>query len=235
MRPASENFEDRIPRGTRRRQLFHPATNTIARFSIFGGIFVIAGLFWFGATLSNSSYTTNADVALAQPVQFSHEHHVAGLGISCQYCHTAVEDSSNAGMPPTQTCMSCHSQIWSDSPMLEPVRESYRTGVPIEWNRVYDLPDFVYFNHSIHVQKGIGCTSCHGQVDEMPLMRKAQPLSMGWCLGCHRAPEEQIRPVEEVYNMDYTQPADQTSLGRELLEKYHVNTEKLTNCSICHR
>lgn len=222
-------------RGTRRRQLFHPSTNTIARVSIFGGIFILAGIAALAATITRSSYRTGADVALVQPVPFSHEHHVGGLGISCQYCHSSVEDSAFAGLPPTQTCMTCHSQIWSESPMLEPVRESFRSGVPIAWNRVYDLPDFVYFNHSIHVQKGIGCTSCHGQVDEMQLMRKQQPLFMEWCLGCHRAPEKAIRPKEEVFNMEWVPPPDQEAQGHELLKKYHVDTAKLTNCSTCHR
>jgi hypothetical protein len=215
--------------------LFHPSTNTIAKVSIFGGIFILAGLFAVGAALARSSYGTGANVALAQPVQFSHDHHVGGLGISCQYCHSTVEDAAFAGMPPTHTCMTCHSQIWSDSPMLEPVRESFRTGEPIAWNRVYDLPDFVYFNHSIHVNKGIGCTSCHGQVDRMQLMSKAQPLTMQWCLDCHRAPEKAIRPKEEVFNMEWTPPANQEEIGRTLLQEYHVDTSKLTNCSTCHR
>ena len=231
----ASNEQPERPIRAGRRQLFHPSTNTIARVSIFGGIFILAGIFAVGATLAKSSYRSGADVALAQPVQFSHDHHVAGLGIGCQYCHSSVEDSAYAGMPPTQTCMTCHSQIWSDSPMLEPVRESYRTGEPIQWNRVYDLPDFVYFNHSIHVNKGIGCTSCHGQVDEMPLMRKAQPLTMEWCLSCHRAPEQAIRPREEVFNMEWTPPANQVEIGRGLLEEYNVVTSNLTNCSTCHR
>ena len=234
MMPPTGDPEAR-PRTPRRRQLFHPATNVIAKVTVFGGIFILAGIIYVLAILNRSSYASGADVALAQPVQFSHEHHVKGLGISCQYCHSSVEDSSFAGIPPTHTCMTCHSQIWADSPMLEPVRASFSTGEPIPWNRVYNLPDFVYFNHSIHVQKGIGCTTCHGQVDEMPLMRKEQPLHMEWCLDCHRAPEQFIRPREEVFNMDWVPPADQVARGRELLQEYHVNTEKLTNCSICHR
>ena len=229
-----ERPEERAPR-IRRRQLFHPATNVIARFSIFGGIFILAGLAGLGARLYNSAYQNNADVAIAQPVPFSHEHHVRGLGIGCQYCHTTVTQSAFAGMPPTQTCMTCHSQIWADSPMLEPVRASFASGQPIEWNRVYDLPDFVYFNHSIHVTKGIGCTSCHGQVDQMPLMRKQQALTMQWCLSCHVAPEKQIRPRDQVFNMEWTPPPDQIARGRELLREYNVNTAILTNCSICHR
>ena len=222
-------------RGTRRRQLFHPATNTIARVSIFGGIFILAALASMGARIYTSAYYNNANVAVEQPVPFSHDHHVAGLGIGCQYCHTSVEDSAFAGIPPTHTCMTCHSQIWSNSQMLEPVRASYRTGEPIQWNRVYNLPDFVYFNHSIHVQKGIGCSSCHGRVDQMALTSLAQPLYMEWCLSCHREPEKFIRPRAEVYNMAWTQPPDQVAQGRRLLEEYHVDTSKLTNCSICHR
>ena len=209
--------------------------NTIARVSIFGGILILGALAFVIAEINTSDYLTNTRVAVAQPVPFSHDHHSGGLGISCQYCHTSVETSSNAGMPATHTCMTCHSQIWATSPMLEPVRESYRTGDPLEWNRVYDLPDFVYFNHSIHVNKGIGCTSCHGQVDQMPLMQKAQPLFMEWCLSCHREPEKFIRPRDQVFNMDWTPPANQISQGEQLIKDYHVDKAKLTNCSICHR
>ena len=129
-----------------------------------------------------------------QPIPFSHAHHVGGLGIDCRYCHTSVETSSFAGIPPTKTCMNCHSQIWSTSPTLEPVRESFRTGVSIQWTRVNDLPDYVYFNHSIHVNKGIGCESCHGRVDRMPLTWQENSLQMDWCLDCHRDPGKHIRP-----------------------------------------
>ena len=146
---------------------------------------------------------------------FSHEHHVRGLGIDCRYCHTSVEKSSFAGIPPTETCMTCHSQIWTDSPMLEPVRTSLRTNTPIRWNRVHDLPDYVYFNHGIHVQKGVGCVSCHGRVDQMPLTWKAEPMTMEWCLSCHRNPEKHLRPREEVFNMDWVPPEDQVDAGPE--------------------
>jgi hypothetical protein len=166
---------------------------------------------------------------------FSHQHHVAGLGIDCRYCHTSVETSAFAGIPPTETCMTCHSQIWNQATMLQPVRDSLASGQPIVWNRVNALPDFVYFNHSIHIAKGIGCSTCHGRVDEMPLMRKVAPLNMSWCLNCHRAPEQYIRPVEQVFNMAWTPPANQIEQGRALMAKYHVNTERLTNCSTCHR
>lgn len=216
-------------------QLFHPSANTFARVSIFGALFFIAGLAGIGLAIARSPYQTQVNVVQPQPVQFSHEHHVNGLGIDCRYCHTSVEESSFAGIPPTHTCMTCHSQIWNDSPMLAPVRASYLTGTPLIWNRVHDLPDYVYFNHSIHVQKGIGCASCHGQVDNMPMMYKAEPMTMEWCLDCHRAPEQQIRPREEVFNMDYAPPADQLVLGEQLIAEYHVVTERLTDCYVCHR
>ena len=172
-----------------------------------------------------------------QPVPFSHEHHVHGLGIDCRYCHTSVETSAFAGMPPTYTCMSCHSQIWSDSPMLEPVRASLRERMS-RWpgRRVHDLPDFVYFHHGIHIQKGVGCVSCHGRVDQMPLAWKEEPMTMEWCLDCHRHPERQLAPKEAVFLMDWEPPsATRPSLGRELIQKNHIEVEQLTNCSICHR
>ena len=153
--------------------------------------------------IQRSPYATYQDVAQAQPVPFSHQHHDGGDGIDCRYCHTSVENSSFAGIPPTKTCMNCHSQIWTDAPMLEPVRESYRTGKSLVWTRVDYLPDFVYFNHSIHVDKGVGCASCHGPVDKMPLMFEANSLQMEWCLNCHRAPEKFLRPRDQVFNMNY--------------------------------
>ncbi|HXF64009.1 MAG TPA: cytochrome c3 family protein [Caldilineaceae bacterium] len=216
-------------------QIFHPSANSFARVSIFGAVFFIAALAGIGLVVARSDYSTNVGVVQPQPVQFSHAHHVDGLGIDCRYCHTSVEESSFAGMPSTHTCMTCHSQIWNNSPILEPVRESYRTGVPLAWTRVHDLGDFVYFNHSIHVQKGIGCTDCHGQVDEMNLMWKAEPMTMEWCLDCHRQPERYLRPVDEVFNMDYRRPADQLALGRQLIEEYQIPVERLTDCYVCHR
>jgi NAD-dependent SIR2 family protein deacetylase len=170
-----------------------------------------------------------------QPVPFSHKHHVSGLGIDCRYCHTAVEQSAFAGIPSTSTCMNCHSQIWTNSPMLEPVRESYRTGQPLRWTRVHNLAEFAYFNHSIHVNKGVGCATCHGPVDQMPLIAQQESLLMEWCLDCHRNPEQYLRPREEVFNMSWTAPANQSELGLELVRKYNVRTEQLTDCSVCHR
>ena len=143
-------------------QLFHPSTNTIARVTIFGAIFILLGVAWVSAQIYRSSWITSVNVAREQPVPFSHEHHVAGLGIDCRYCHTTVETSAFAGMPNTKTCMTCHSQIWTNAPMLAPVRESWKNNQPIRWNRVHDLPDFAHFNHSIHVAKGMGCSTCHG-------------------------------------------------------------------------
>ncbi len=214
-------------------QIFHPSTNTISKVSIFGAVFFLAGGGWLVNELGRSSYVTDVSVAKSQPVPFSHKHHVTGVGIDCRYCHTSVEETAFAGMPATETCMSCHSQIWADSPMLEPVRDSFATNRSLEWVRVHDLPGFVYFNHSIHLRKGIGCATCHGRVDQMPLMWKVNTLNMEWCLECHRQPEKYIRPRAEVFNMAYQAPPDQAALGKQLVREYKVR--KLTDCSICHR
>lgn len=170
-------------------QIFHPSANTLSKVSIFGGVFIATGLGWVLSVLYRSPYQTEVGVVVEQPVQFSHKHHVQGLGIDCRYCHISVETSAFAGIPSTETCMSCHSQIWTSAPDLEPVRESYRSGKSIPWVRVHDLPDFVQFNHSIHVSKGVECKSCHGAVEEMPLTYREHSLSMKWCLECHRDPE----------------------------------------------
>jgi hypothetical protein len=216
-------------------QIFHPSTNTVSKLTIFGAVFLIGGLLWLLAELNRSSYVTQANVVRPQPVPFSHKHHVSGLGIDCRYCHTAVEQSAFAGIPSTSTCMNCHSQIWTNSPMLEPVRESYRIGQPLRWNRVHNLAEFVYFNHGIHVNKGVGCATCHGPVDQMPLVSQENSLLMEWCLDCHRNPEQYLRPREEVFNMAWTAPANQSELGMELVRKYNIRTEQLTDCSVCHR
>lgn len=216
-------------------QIFHPSTNTVSKVTIFGAVFLIGGLLWLLAELNRSSYVTEANVVRPQPVPFSHKHHVSGLGIDCRYCHTAVEQSAFAGIPSTGTCMNCHSQIWTNSPMLEPVRESYRTGRPLRWTRVHNLADFAYFNHGIHINKGVGCVTCHGRVDQMPLVSQESSLLMEWCLECHRNPEQFLRPRQEVFNMTWTPPTDQLELGRELVRKYNIRTEQLTDCSICHR
>lgn len=214
-------------------QIFHPSTNTLSKVSIFAAVCLLGVLGWLLTAIERSAYVTQADVAPEQPVPFSHKHHVSGIGIDCRYCHTSVEESAFAGIPPTKTCMNCHSQIWAEAPMLEPVRESFKTDKSIDWIRVYDLPDYVYFNHSIHVKKGIGCVTCHGQVDQMPLVRRAISLHMDWCLGCHREPERFVRPREHVFSMDWTPPVAQTVLGRKLVKEYKI--QKIDSCSVCHR
>jgi hypothetical protein len=226
-------------------QIFHRSFNTISKVTIFGAVFFLAGLGAVSWVLGHSSYVTNVGIALQQPVPFSHEHHVTGLGIDCRYCHTGVEDSPFAGLPPTKTCMNCHSQIWVGSSMLEPVRESYRTGRSLRWNRVHRLADFVYFNHSIHVQKGVGCVTCHGPVQTMPLTWQHGTLLMEWCLECHRNPEPYLRPREQVFNMTWApsdrqrpdgSPHDALSLGAELRARYDVRpAEAVTDCYTCHR
>ncbi len=214
-------------------QVFHRSTNTLSRVSIFGGIFILGFLVWAWAELNASNYATRAKVPVNQPVPFSHEHHVGGLGIDCRYCHTSVENSSFAGIPPTKTCMNCHSQIWVNAPMLEPVRQSFRTDQSLHWIRVHDLPDYVYFNHSIHVAKGIGCTTCHGAIDKMPLTWQEASLQMSWCLDCHRHPEEYVRPKSEVFSVAYQPPPNHVEVGRNLVKEYHI--QSLTSCSTCHR
>ena len=241
-------------------QIFHRSTNTLSRATIFGAVFVIAALGWIAYEVQGSPYVTYAGVRKPQPVPFSHQHHVTGLGIDCRYCHTSVETSSFAGIPPTKTCMNCHSQIWTNAQLLEPVRASYRSGESLQWTRVNQLPDFVYFNHSIHVTKGVGCNTCHGPVDTMPLMYQQESLQMEWCLGCHRDPGQNLRPRDQVFNMRYRPPTstgpvsvdgkdftDQQSLGEYLISKYKVRTGRImttdgqrslsdiTNCTTCHR
>jgi len=214
-------------------QIFHPSTNTISKVSIFGALFIIAAIIWVAYGINSSPYVNQAGVAREQPVQFSHAHHVDGIGIDCRYCHTSVEDSAFAGIPPTKTCMNCHSQIWLNTSYLEPVRESFRTGKSLEWTRVNDLPDFAYFNHSIHISKGIGCDTCHGKVNKMPLMWQQSSLQMEWCLNCHRHPENYVRPRDQVFNMDYEPPDNQAEFGMKLVKEYKI--QRLTNCTTCHR
>jgi hypothetical protein len=214
-------------------QIFGRKFNTIAKVSIVGAAVLVGGLLFLLDRLQRSPYATEVEWTRSQPVPFTHQHHVSGLGIDCRYCHTAVEESSSAGIPPTSTCMNCHSQIWTDAPMLEPVRESYRTGKPIEWERVHDLPGFVYFNHSIHINKGVGCSTCHGRIDKMPLTWKANTLYMQWCLECHKQPEKFLREKKDIYNMEWKPRADQMSFGMKLREANHV--ESNIHCSTCHR
>ena len=214
-------------------QIFHRSTNTFSKVSIFGSVFILGFLLWLFGAWSRSSWATQAGVAREQPIPFSHAHHVGDVGLDCRYCHTSVETSSFANIPPTKTCMNCHSQIWNSSPALEPVRESFRTDRSIAWTRVHDLPDFAYFNHSIHVNKGVGCETCHGRIDKMPLTWQKSSLQMEWCLDCHRHPEQYVRPREAVFQMGYEPPGDQETLGQQLVKEYKI--QSLTSCSTCHR
>jgi hypothetical protein len=214
-------------------QIFHRSVNTFSKLSLAGLLLVVAGLILFAMIIGRSSYVTRAHEFVEQPVQFSHRHHVLDDGIDCRYCHTSVETSSFAGIPPTKTCMNCHSQIWSTAPILEPVRASFRDDRPLRWIRVHDLPDFVYFDHSVHVKKGMGCETCHGRIDEMPLTQQENTLQMDWCLNCHRNPENYVRPRSEIYTMGYRPPVAQSVIGPQLVKEYGIRGN--TTCSTCHR
>jgi hypothetical protein len=214
-------------------QIFRRSANTLSKVSLAGIVLLVAGLIGLAMLLGRSSYVTRAQEYVEQPVQFSHLHHVLDDGIDCRYCHTSVETSSFAGIPPTKTCMNCHSQIWQSAPILEPVRASFREDRPMQWIRVHDLPDFVYFNHSIHVKKGMGCETCHGRIDQMPLTRQQNSLQMEWCLNCHRNPQEFVRPREEVFTMGYRPREAQATLGPKLVAEYQIKPS--TDCSACHR
>jgi hypothetical protein len=217
-------------------QIFHRTTNVYSRLSILAVVLFLGFLGSVVAALHLSGYNTGQDVFIEQPIQFSHAHHAGGMGIDCRYCHTTVETSAFANIPPTKTCMNCHSQIWNTAPILEPVRASFREGTPLRWTRVHDLPDFVYFNHSIHVAKGVGCATCHGRVDTMPLMYQKSPLTMAWCLECHRNPARFIRPRDKVFDMAWQPAEDQLELGARLVKEYKIGSvAQLTSCSTCHR
>lgn len=217
-------------------QIFPRNANALVWVSIIGLVLLIGSIVAALVGLYLSPWNTDVGDAKAQPVPFSHKHHVDQLKIDCRYCHATVERAAHAGFPSTDTCMSCHSQIWTNSPLLQPVRDSYRTGEPILWNRIYDVPDFVYFNHSIHVAKGIGCSSCHGRIDQQQLVAKAQPMWMGWCLGCHRNPEDNVRPKDEVFNMAYNPQSLPLEARQQLVADYQIPLDgRLTNCWVCHR
>jgi hypothetical protein len=212
-------------------RLFGPDATVWFRASLVAVPLLVASSAAAWGVIYRAPYYTNVGVRLEQPVPFSHQHHVGGLGIDCRFCHASVENSAFAGMPATKTCMRCHSQIWADSPMLAPVRESYRTGRPLRWTRVNDVPDFVYFDHGIHVTKGIGCRTCHGQVDQMPLMAKQKSMSMRWCVDCHRDPQPYMRPPSEVFDMTY----DQRSAPAAALAVLDLPREQRDDCWMCHR
>ncbi|MDE0099724.1 MAG: cytochrome c3 family protein [Truepera sp.] len=215
-------------------QYFPPIANALAKWTVIGGLIFTILLI---TTLTVFARTTNnrVRVPVAQPIGFQHSLHAGELGLDCRYCHTSVEVSATASVPSTETCMTCHSQIRVGAPALQPVVASWEGEIPIRWNRVHDLADFVFFNHSAHINNGVGCSSCHGRVDEMDGIWKAKPMTMGWCLDCHRNPERFVRPRSEVFNMAYEPPANQRELGTELVETYHIDTDKLPQCSTCHR
>jgi hypothetical protein len=214
-------------------QIFSRSANTLSKVSIVGILLLIGGLIGLVMLVGRSSYVTRAQEYIDQPVQFSHLHHVGDDGIDCRYCHTSVETSAFAGIPPTKTCMNCHSQLWATAPILEPVRSSFRDDTPLRWIRVHDLPDFAYFNHSIHVKKGMGCETCHGRIDRMPLTLQQNSLQMEWCLECHRNPERFVRPRSEVFTMGYQPAIAQAELGPRLVAEYGIQSK--TTCSTCHR
>ncbi|MEO7135587.1 MAG: cytochrome c3 family protein [Vicinamibacterales bacterium] len=217
-------------------QVFPKSANAWSKASIIAGVLVLMGLGLVVLTIQRSDFVTSANRFVEQPVQFSHQHHAGGIGIECRYCHTSVEVSPSAGIPPTKTCINCHSQIWNTSPYLEPVRASFREDKPLNWTRVHDLPDFVYFNHSIHVRKGVGCETCHGRVDRMPLMLQKSSLQMEWCLDCHRDPAKYVRPRDQITTMGYVPAEAQSVIGPRLVSEYKIaGKENLTNCSVCHR
>jgi len=238
-------------------QVFKRYHNTVARATIGGGLLALITLILSGSSITRSPWWTRVGEPPDQPVPFSHKHHAEELGIDCRYCHWSVTKSAHAGIPPAEVCMACHSQIWTNSPLLQVVRDTYQQDKPIVWNKVNNLPEFVYFDHSIHVNKGIGCNECHAGIEKMQLTAKSQPFSMWFCLNCHRNPEQYIRPKGEVFNMYYTVPRteeemrallekhgiqwngqlprNQQELGALLVKQYNIHKEQLSDCSVCHR
>ncbi|KAB1073945.1 cytochrome c3 family protein [Methylobacterium planeticum] len=217
-------------------QLFSPGADAIYRLSLLTALACLAGVPVIAAAIMRSDYVTGVGIAPSQPAPFSHKHHSGELGIDCRYCHTAVETQATAGIPPTHTCMTCHSQIWAGSDMLKPVRDSYGRNEPLEWVRLNRLPQYVYYNHSVHVTKGIGCSTCHGDVTAMQMTYRANAFEMRFCLDCHRNPEKYVRAQDQVWNMNWTPPPDQATLGPKLVAQNHIRGgERLAECSVCHR
>lgn len=216
-------------------QLFRRAADTWLRLALLMSVLATAGALLFLSVTVHSDYSTRLDIAPQQPVPFSHEHHVRGLGIDCRYCHTSVEVSTSAGYPPTETCMTCHSQLWTNADMLRPIRRSWAEGTPVRWTRVHDLPDFVYFDHSVHVSAGVGCVACHDRIDRMPLARQGNTMRMSFCLDCHRDPAPRLRPREAVFDMNWHPPADRRALGEQLVAEFGIDQNNLIHCYVCHR
>lgn len=215
-------------------QYFPPRANALLKWLLIGGgvflVLMVTGMVWVARTVNNQ-----VGVPVAQPINFQHSLHAGELGLDCRFCHVSVETAPSAGIPPVETCMGCHSQIRVDTPALAALQASWDNDVPVQWNRVHNLPDYAYFDHSAHVNNGIGCSSCHGEVDRMEGIWKTEPMTMGWCLECHRAPETEVRPLSEVFNMSYEKPRDQLELGHALVAEFQIDTNKLPQCSVCHR
>lgn len=216
-------------------QIFSKGADGVARFVIWGTCAALFLAAVVATILPRSDFLTGVGIASAQPVPFSHKHHVGQLGIDCRYCHNGVETSSSAGLPATEVCMTCHSQLFTNAAMLAPVRQSLASDVPIRWQRVNSVPDFVFFNHAIHVNKGVACETCHGEVDEMPLMMRAHTLNMEWCLGCHRDPGPNLRPPQDVFLMHWRPPDDIQDIRRRLIGMLDIHPETMTDCYVCHR
>jgi len=213
-------------------QIFPEWSNKIPPILVAGVIFLlisVVGFFWY----FGSPKYTDVGYKPVQPVPYSHKLHAGDLGLDCRYCHIGVEVSAFATIPPTQTCMNCHTLIKSDSEKLKRVQQSWATGEPIEWVRIHDLPDYAYFNHAAHINAGVGCASCHGNIAEMEVVEQVKPLSMGWCLDCHRAPELHLRPKQEVTNMKWVPPENQLILAQKLIEEKNIKPP--VDCSGCHR
>jgi hypothetical protein len=216
-------------------QIFTASADTRLRTALLMLALVFAGSLMFTAGFMESTYVTRVGWVVTQPVPFSHEHHVGGLGLDCRYCHVSVEVSAQASLPGTHVCMTCHSEIWTGAPALAPVRASLADNRPLHWQRVARLPDYVYFNHSIHISRGVPCVECHGRVDEMPLMARAKPFTMAFCLDCHRDPGPHLRPRGQVTRMDWSGWHDDPQFAHRQVQAFGIQPAKLTNCSICHR
>lgn len=242
-------------------QIFRPSSNITAKIALITGALAPLAIMVSMSQFTRSSYVTKVGIPYEQPVPFSHEHHVNELGIDCRYCHQHVEKSAYSNYPATHTCMSCHSQIWTNSPLLEPVRESYVKNVPLKWQVVNKVPDFVYYNHAIHVNRGISCNNCHGPIQAMQIVYKAQAFQMRWCLECHRNPENYVNEPDFVWNLyqniqrgkhadgspltaeeeslklgvQYKRTPEELQKGRELVKRYGIQTQALSDCYICHR
>lgn len=218
-------------------QLFQPRADAIFRFALWSVCVGAFGVLVVIESLAHSDWLTGRSIVEAQPTEFSHQHHAGELGIDCRYCHTTVETAAAAGMPPTYTCMTCHSQVWTGSRMLAPVRDSLSASIPLRWQRTGRLPEYVYFNHAVHVNNGVGCSSCHGEMThKMQMTYQRNAFSMDFCVNCHRNPQDYLRPPDRIFDMQWQPPHDQGRLGARLVAKYHINTSGLlTDCSTCHR